>query len=128
MSGHVLIVDDDAALRESIANLLTDEGYSIEHAGDGVSALAAVEGRQPDAILLDFLMPNMNGREFLATLRRHPRAANVPVLVMTAVSGIESRNRPPFGANDIVEKPFDVEELLNKVALAIYRSRNRAKH
>src|SRR5512144_2747569 len=84
------------------------------------------EGRvhvaRPDAILLDLMMPGMNGRQFLQALRDEPAYASVPVLIMTAVHGLEV-NLATLGASEVVEKPFNVDELLNKVALAVYRSR-----
>src|SRR5512144_2299775 len=85
------------------------------------------EGRvhvaRPDAILLDLMMPGMNGRQFLQALRDEPAYASVPVLIMTAVHGLEV-NLTTLGASEVVEKPFNVDELLNKVALAVYRSRD----
>ena len=78
---------------------------------------------RPDAILLDLMMPGMNGRQFLQALRDDPAYASVPVMIMTAVHGLEV-NLASIGAIAVVEKPFDVDGLLNKVALAVYRSRD----
>src|SRR5205814_1231055 len=81
-------------------------------------------GARADAILLDLMMPGMNGRQFLQALRDDPAYASVPVLIMTAVHGLEL-NLATIGASEVVEKPFkNVDELLNKVALAVYRSRD----
>jgi DNA-binding response OmpR family regulator len=120
--GRVLVVDDEPMLRETLGQMLTDEGYVVDLAVDGDSALDRVHAVKPDAILLDLMMPGMNGRQFLQALRDEPAYANVPVLIMTAVHGLEV-NLANVGANELVEKPFDVEDLLNKVALAVYRSR-----
>ncbi|MCX5742498.1 MAG: response regulator, partial [Proteobacteria bacterium] len=117
----VLVVDDEPMLRETLRRFLAEEGYVVDLAVDGESALAAIAATPPDAILLDLMMPGMNGRQFLQTLRSKPELAGVPVLVMTAVHGLG--NLANLGASDVVEKPFDVNELLNKVALAVYRSR-----
>jgi DNA-binding response OmpR family regulator len=68
-------------------------------------------------------MPGMNGRQFLQALRNEPAYAQVPVLIMTAVHGL-GVNPASIGASEVVEKPFNVEDLLNKVALAVYRSRD----
>jgi DNA-binding response OmpR family regulator len=68
------------------------------------------------------MMPGMNGREFLKTLREH-QDHDIPVVVMTAIHGIESQPVFALGASDLVKKPFDADELLNKVALALFRSR-----
>jgi DNA-binding response OmpR family regulator len=76
-------------------------------------------------ILLDLMMPGMNGRQFLQALRDDPTYASVPVMIMTAVHGLEV-NLATLGASEVVEKPFNVDELLDKVALAVYRSRESA--
>ncbi|MBA2543525.1 MAG: response regulator [Deltaproteobacteria bacterium] len=120
--GRVLVVDDERMLRETLGQMLTDEGYVVDLAVDGDTALDRVHEVKPDVILLDLMMPGMNGRQFLQALREEPAYANVPVLIMTAVHGLEV-NLANVGANELVEKPFDVEDLLNKVALAVYRSR-----
>ncbi|MGE5180462.1 MAG: response regulator [Acidobacteriota bacterium] len=121
--GRVLIVDDDPMVRETLANVLVDEGYIVDTANDGADALDRLHAARPDAILLDMMMPGMNGRQFLQALRDDPAYAQVPVLIMTAVHGLEV-NQSAIGASEVVEKPFNIEELLNKVALAVYRSRD----
>ena len=120
--GRVLVVDDEPMVRETLGQVLADEGYVVDLAVDGETALDRFRAALPDAILLDLMMPGMNGRQFLQALRGDPEYANVPVLIMTAVHGLEV-NLTTLGASEVVEKPFDVDELLNKVALAVYRSR-----
>src|SRR4051794_26897200 len=119
--GRVLVVDDEPMVRETLGQVLADEGYVVDLAIDGESALDRVAAARPDAILLDLMMPGMNGRQFLQALRNQPDYASVPVLIMTAVHGLNV-NLATLGASEVVEKPFDVDELLNKVALAVYRS------
>ena len=120
--GRVLVVDDEPMVRDTLGQVLTDEGYVVDLAVDGETALERVHAMRPDAILLDLMMPGMNGRQFLQALRDEPAYATVPVMIMTAVHGLEiSAN---LGASEVVEKPFNVDELLNKVALAVYRSRD----
>jgi len=121
--GRVLVVDDDPMVRETLGQVLSDEGYVVDLAVDGEAALDRVHAARPDAILLDLMMPGMNGRQFLQALRDDPAYASVPVLIMTAVHGLEV-NLATLGASEVVEKPFNVDELLNKVALAVYRSRD----
>ena len=120
--GRVLVVDDEPMVRETLGQVLTDEGYMVDLAVDGESALARVRAARPDAILLDLMMPGMNGRQFLQALREEPAYEDIPVMIMTAVHGL-SVNPATLGASTVVEKPFNVDELLNKVALAVYRSR-----
>lgn len=123
MEGRVLVIDDEPMVRETLGHVLSDEGYIVDLAVDGESALDRVHAARPDAILLDLMMPGMNGRQFLQALRHDPAYANVPVLIMTAVHGLEV-NLATLGASEVVEKPFNVDELLNKIALAVYRSRD----
>jgi DNA-binding response OmpR family regulator len=118
---RVLVVDGEPMVRETLGQVLIEEGYVVDLAVDGASALAAVRAAKPDAILLDLMMPGMNGRQFLQALRDDPDYRRVPVLIMTAVHGLNV-NLATLGASEVVEKPFDVDELLNKVALAVYRS------
>jgi DNA-binding response OmpR family regulator len=119
---RVLVVDDERMVRETLGQVLSDEGYVVDLAVDGEAALDRVQAARPDAILLDLMMPGMNGRQFLQALRGDPAFVSVPVLIMTAVHGLEV-NLATMGASEVVEKPFNVDELLNKVALAVYRSR-----
>src|SRR5512146_3180553 len=121
--GRILVVDDEPMVRDTLAQVLADEGYMVDIAVDGEDALDRVQQARPDAILLDLMMPGMNGRQFLQALRNEPAYAQVPVLIMPAVHGLEV-NLATIGASEVVEKPFQVEDLLNKVALAVYRSRD----
>ena len=122
----MLVVDDEPMVRETLGQVLADEGYVVDLAVDGETALERVHASKPDAILLDLMMPGMNGRQFLQALREIPSFSAVPVLIMTAVHGLNV-NLTTLGASEVVEKPFNVDELLNKVALAVYRSRDANK-
>ncbi len=70
--GRVLVVDDEPMVRETLGQLLNDEGYVVDLADDGTTALGCVRAARPDAILLDMMMPGMNGRQFLQALRAAP--------------------------------------------------------
>jgi DNA-binding response OmpR family regulator len=119
--GKVLVIDDEPMVREAVGRVLSSEGYAVAFARDGNEAMAHLSADPPDAILLDLMMPGMNGRQFLSALRTE-LGLDLPVVVMTAVHGLGQR-AITLGATDVVEKPFDVDELLNKVALAVFRSR-----
>lgn len=123
----MLVIDDEPMVRDTLGHVLSDEGYVVDLAVDGADALERAHAHRPDAILLDLMMPGMNGRQFLQALRADPAFEHVPVLIMTAVHGLEV-NLATLGASELVEKPFDVDDLLNKVALAVYRSRDAQKH
>jgi CheY-like chemotaxis protein len=117
--GRILVVDDETLVRETVGSLLADEGYVVDQATDGTDAIAKISAHKPDAILLDLMMPGMNGRQFMDALRALGHG-DVPVVVMTAVQGLA---QGVFPLNtDVIEKPFDLDDLLNKIALAVYRS------
>ena len=107
----VLVVEDDEDIRAAIAEILEGEGYDVTVAANGSEALDELQTmRRPRLILLDLMMPVMNGHEFLAHIRETPRMQGVPVLVLTAVS-----TEAPPGARGLLRKPFIVEELLDAV-------------
>ncbi len=122
--GTILVIDDEPMVRSAVGRVLADEGYTVAYASDGAAALATLAEQRFDVVLLDLMMPGMNGRQFLHALRRD-RGDPVPVVVMTAVHGLGQR-AISLGATDVVEKPFDVDELLNKIALAVFRGRQEA--
>ncbi len=126
IGGRVLVVDDDALLCASVRRILAKEGYTVDVAQNGDEALARVSLSVPDLILLDVLMPGMNGRQLLESLRNNAATQSIPILVMTAVQGIDVTAGIASSSVDYVEKPFDIDELLNKVALALYRTRGAA--
>ncbi len=108
----VLVVDDDRNIRELCAVVLRDDdGYRVQTAVNGQDALDQL-GCAPDLILLDLGMPLMDGREFVAQLRRVPKYESTPVLVMTAALGIG----PVQGTQGTIQKPFENEALLGRIA------------
>ncbi|HRC56547.1 MAG: response regulator [Myxococcales bacterium] len=123
--GRVLVVDDEPGLRSWLSALLAYEGYLVEEASNGAVALEVLQTFRPDVIILDLIMPGMNGREFLLELRESPELAKIPVLVWTAVKGVHI-NLTSLGATEILEKLPDPDEILRKVALAVYRSGHRS--
>ncbi len=112
----ILIVDDQKVMRETIGMLLAKEDYELIYAGDGPEALRKADQVIPDVILLDIMMPAMDGFEVCRRLREHPVLAEVPIIMVTALNdrkswmeGIEA------GADDFVFKPFDTVELRTRV-------------
>ena len=120
---RILVVDDERAVRESLQRTLELEGYEIELAADGGEALARLaDGEpQPDAVILDVLMPVVDGLEVCRRLRR---AGNrVPVLMLTARDEIENRVAGlDAGADDYVPKPFALEELVARIRALLRRT------
>ena len=123
--GHrVLVVDDDRNLRKIIATNLELAGFSVETASDGPEALELVEQLQPDIVLLDLMMPYMDGYEVARRIRNHqnPTIANVPIIILTAKGETEDKLRGfEAGADDYITKPFGPQELLARVRAKIRR-------
>jgi DNA-binding response OmpR family regulator len=110
---YVLVVEDDEDLAEAELQALTSQGHSATVARHGFEALQMVDQRMPKVILLDMLMPHMDGWEFAKRFHaRHGKAA--PLLVVTAAEHADTRARE-IDADDCLAKPFDVRELLDKV-------------
>src|SRR5262249_8660604 len=113
---RVLVVDDDADLRETVADALRDAGWEVDLAEDGERALSLVARRPPDVVLLDVLMPRWSGRDFVDGLRRLKR--DVPVVVLTA--GRQTREiAKQLGTPHFVEKPFEVPDLVRALERAL---------
>ena len=121
-AGSVLIVDDEAAIRESLQTLLEFDGYSVEIAGDGAEGLARIGEHPFDLVLLDFAMPDRNGIEILHEIRE--RDAELPVIMITAYGTVENAvNAMQAGATNFIQKPWDNEKLLADVRTAVGRRR-----
>jgi signal transduction histidine kinase len=123
-AGCVLVVDDEASNRELMRDLLQRQGYRVFEAADGEEALAQVEGLPPDVVVLDVMMPKLDGFETCRRLKADPRTAPVPVLLVTALTdrrdrlaGIEA------GANDFLTKPLDIQDVLLRVRNALATKR-----
>ncbi|HTX58139.1 MAG TPA: response regulator [Verrucomicrobiae bacterium] len=123
--GHrVLVVDDDRNLRKIISTNLELAGYTVETAADGKEALEKVEIEIPDLVLLDLMMPFMDGYEVARRVRSHPNPsiANVPIIILTAKGETEDKLRGfEAGADDYITKPFGPRELLARVRAKIRR-------
>jgi DNA-binding response OmpR family regulator len=104
MGGRVLVVDDDLDIREALAQILVAEGYDVTEAANGLEALAEIDRQIPDVVLLDLMMPVLDGWKTLQILRRTPRHANVPVVILSAVKA--------HGAAHYIEKPVSLDKLL----------------
>jgi DNA-binding response OmpR family regulator len=112
---RILVVDDIPANVRLLEAVLTGHGYDVVTANDGIAALAAVDAAQPDLILLDVMMPGLDGYAVCRTLREHDETAVLPVVMVTSSVGEEKTRAIAAGADDFIPKPFDHEELLARV-------------
>ena len=126
MNERILIVEDEAPMRTALADLLAAEGYRVLSAVDGESGLQRALGEKPDLILLDVMLPKLDGFELCAELRR--LALAVPVLMLTAKGQVEDRVQGlDVGADDYLVKPFSTEELLARVRAMLRRAQRQTK-
>ncbi len=115
--GMVLVVDDERPNRELLARLLTRRGYTVESVGDGEAALAAVEERRPDVVLLDVQLPGIDGFEVCRQVKQRAATRLTPIVLVTGLHDRQSKMRGiEAGADDFLSKPFDEEELTARVA------------
>ena len=107
---HILVVDDDQAVRDSLARSLRYCGYEVTTANDGVEALARLSAARPDAVIMDVMMPRLDGLETTRSLRASGN--DVPILVLTARDAVGDRvDGLDAGADDYMAKPFSFDEL-----------------
>jgi two-component system OmpR family response regulator len=117
---RILVVDDDRALTELLEMLLADAGYRVSIARNGRDAIAMAVADPPDLIVLDILMPDMDGWETSDHLLSHERTAKIPILFLTARVAPDDQLRGWYrGCFDYLTKPFDIQELLEKVGQAV---------
>lgn len=116
MGKKILVVDDEADIREIIQARLISNGYEIIAAEDGFIALSLAKREKPDLIILDIMMPRMDGYSALRELRKDNETADIPVLILSVKEKDKMEDMFYFqNISDYIEKPFDSEELLEKV-------------
>jgi len=123
----VLVIDDQENIIEFIKLGLKYEGFLVESAADGQQGLAAAQRLNPDLIILDVMLPGMNGLEVCSNLRQNPTTQDIPILMLTAKDDVRDRIAGlDTGADDYLTKPFSFEELVARIR-AILRRQNRGR-
>ncbi|MGA7669565.1 MAG: response regulator [Nitrolancea sp.] len=115
---RVLIVDDDPAIRSMLVELLTDEGYETFVAGDGRTAIEIAQQRAPDVILMDLMLPVLDGGSATRMLKDDPKTNPIRIIAMSAGANLRQQvNELP--ADGVVSKPFDLDALLADVSIQL---------
>ena len=123
MTPHILMIEDDARLARMVGEYLSQSGYTVAHAGDGTQGLTALQERRPELVILDLMLPDMDGLEVCRRVRALPgEAGQVAILMLTAkgdpmdrIIGLE------MGADDYLPKPFEPRELLARIRAVLRR-------
>ncbi len=116
----ILIVDDSRALLEVLETAFGDAGYAVATATDGEEVLRKLASSEPDALLLDIYMPRLNGADVCRVVKAHPHWKKIHLVVMSSrVSDDEAATYRRLGADEVLKKPFDVDELVRSVSKRI---------
>jgi two-component system response regulator MprA len=125
MKEHILVIEDEEKILQFLRRGLTYEGYSVETAPDGTQGLIRARDRPPDMVILDWMLPGLDGLEVCSRLRA---AGDVPILILTAKDSVSDRVLGlDAGADDYLVKPFDFDELLARIRALIRRSKPASK-
>ncbi|MGJ3508529.1 response regulator transcription factor [Enemella sp. A6] len=123
---EILVVDDDKGVRESLARSLQYSGYEVDTAADGVEALARLSATRPEAVIMDVMMPRLDGLETTKMLRS--TGNDVPILILTARDAVDDRvDGLDAGADDYMVKPFSLDELLARLRALIRRAERQGE-
>jgi len=117
LSGTVLVVEDDPSVRDVLHLVLDSEGYAVVPVEDGLEALERLDEALPDLILLDLMLPRLDGFEVVRRLKADARTSHIPVLALTALARPSERDEAlAAGCDGLILKPFDTEDLIRTVS------------
>jgi CheY-like chemotaxis protein len=113
----VLIVDDNKDIRHLLGHILEEAGYQVFYANDGPQALAQAQTQQPDLILMDLSLPELDGWEVLKRLRNQPMFSHIPIIALTAFVNVKTHTKAlAAGFSYYLPKPFQISEMLKVIA------------
>lgn len=113
---HVLIAEDEPHIVESLSFILSREGFEVTSAADGEAAFQSLSDNRPDLMILDVMLPKMNGFDVLRQVRAHPRLHTLPVIMLTAKGQAQDRRTAEsIGANAFITKPFSNKDVVESV-------------
>ena len=121
---RILIAEDDPTIAEMIQDVLSDEGYTVAHARDGLDALERINRERYALLIADLMMPRMDGRGLRAALANNPDTASLPVILMSATSNLLASDRTSFAG--VLAKPFHLDVLSELVARHVADGTDRA--
>jgi DNA-binding response OmpR family regulator len=119
-SKKVLVVDDDPVVIRLVKELLKTQGFAVETAKDGIDAMIMVKNNKPDLIILDIMMPELNGYDVLKTLKFKEEYKKIPIILLTAREQELDKRISQMMGIDYLQKPLDRETFLNKVQQAVH--------
>ncbi len=123
-SAHILIVEDEADIREMIGLALMRANYTFDEAPDAEQAFPLLENTPPDLVLLDWMLPGLSGAEFAKQLKNDPQTRSVPIILLTARSDESDKVKLlELGADDYITKPFSTRELVARIGAVLRRSK-----
>jgi len=111
----VLVVDDDIGIRDIIKLILDDEGYEVNELDNGHQVESAIASWMPDVILLDVMLGDIDGRDICRHLKSEKNTASIPIIIISATHSHYTLPQKNCDANDYLEKPFDIDDLVRKV-------------
>jgi DNA-binding response OmpR family regulator len=121
--GSILVVDDEPVVRDVLSRYLTREGYTVSEANDGEEALSAIRNEQPQAVVLDLMLPRLSGLDVLKLVRLE---SDLPVIILSArASEAERISGLQLGADDYIVKPYSPREVVERVRAVLRRSESR---
>jgi DNA-binding response OmpR family regulator len=112
---RILAVDDDNDILEVLQFILEDSGYQVDTLSDGTYLMETIKEKNPDLILLDIMLGNLDGRELCKAVKKHAFTHNIPVILISASHNVSNSLNQEGAPNDFIAKPFDINILLNSI-------------